>query len=91
MENIIMTHNSTYQLRLDEDLKQQAFSVFHELGMTPAEGMRIFLSAVARTKSIPFSINIPNAETQQVFAETDAGINLNKAESVQDLFNQLGI
>lgn len=86
-----MTHNSTYQLRLDDALKKESFSVFHELGITPAEGMRIFLSAVARTKSIPFAINIPNAETQQVFAETEAGINLNKAESVMDLFNQLEI
>lgn len=91
MESLIMSQNSTYQLRLDEDLKQKSFAVFHELGMTPAEGMRIFLSAVVRTKSIPFSINIPNEETQQVFADTDAGVNLNKAESVQDLFNQLGI
>jgi hypothetical protein len=37
------------------------------------------------------AVNVPNAETQQVFEETDAGINLNKAESVPDLFKQLGI
>jgi DNA-damage-inducible protein J len=88
---ITMARNTTYQLRLDETLKQESFSVFHELGITPAEGMRIFLTMVAKTKSIPFAVNVPNAETQQVFEETDAGINLNKAESVPDLFKQLGI
>ena len=86
-----MARNSTYQLRIDETTKRESFAVFHELGITPAEGMRLFLSAVARTKSIPFPINIPNAETQKVFAETDAGINLNSADSKDDLFNQLGI
>jgi len=59
-----MAHNSTYQLRLDDDLKQKSFSVFHELGMTPAEGMRIFLTMVAKTKSIPFAVNIQNEESK---------------------------
>lgn len=86
-----MARNTTYQLRLDETLKQESFSVFHDLGMTPAEGMRIFLTMVAKTKSIPFAINVPNAKTQQVFEETDAGLNLNGADSVDDLFDQLGL
>ena len=39
-----MARNATYQLRLDEATKRESFAVFHELGMTPAEGMRIFLT-----------------------------------------------
>jgi antitoxin component of RelBE/YafQ-DinJ toxin-antitoxin module len=37
--------------------------------------MRIFLTMVAKTKSIHFDVNVPNTETQQVFEETDVGIN----------------
>lgn len=86
-----MAHNVTYQIKLDKTIKQKSFAVFHELGITPAEAVRLFLSTVANTKTIPFPIHIPNAQTQQVFAQTDAGINLNKADSVEDLFNQLEI
>lgn len=44
-----------------------------------------------QAKNETVNITKPNAQTQQVFAETDAGINLNKADSVEDLFNQLEI
>ena len=86
-----MAHNVTYQIKLDKTIKKESFAVFHELGITPSEAVRLFLSTVANTKTIPFPTHIPNAKTQQVFAETDAGINLNKADSIEDLFNQLEI
>ena len=50
----IKARNSTYQLRLDETTKRESFAVFHELGITPAEGMRIFLSTVARKNQSPY-------------------------------------
>lgn len=86
-----MPHNVTYQIKLDKTIKQRSFAVFHELGITPAEAVRLFLSTVANTKTIPFPTHIPNAQTQQVFAQTDAGINLNKTDTIEDLFNQLEI
>jgi len=86
-----MAHNVTYQIKLDKTIKQKSFAVFHELGITPAQAVRLFLSTVANTKTIPFPTHIPNSKTQQVFAETDAGINLNNADSIEDLFNQLEI
>jgi DNA-damage-inducible protein J len=86
-----MAHTITYQIKLDKTIKQKSFAVFHELGITPTEAVQLFLNTVAQTKSIPFPIHIPNAQTQQVFAETDVGINLNKADSVEDLFKQLEI
>ena len=83
--------DTTYQLRIDGKTKQASFAVFRDLGMTPAEGMRVFLTRVAQTKSIPFSLNVPNAETLQVFADSDAGIGLHHAKDAKDLYAQLGI
>lgn len=93
METLTMPrHSETYQLRLDPDIKRESFAVFYNLGITPAQGMRLFLSSVARTQSIPFPIEYtPNAETIKVIEETEAGKNLNTAKSVDDLFHQLGI
>jgi addiction module RelB/DinJ family antitoxin len=87
-----MARNATYQLRLDEELKQESFSVFHELGITPAEGMRIFLTMVVKTKSIPFAIeHKPNNETIQVIEEAKRGENLVVCQDMDDLFHKLNI
>ena len=88
-----MAQNATYQLRIDQQTKDASFAVFRELGMTPAEGMRIFLTKVAKSRSIPFAINIPNASTAKVLADADAdaGIGLNRAKNATDLFQQLGV
>jgi DNA-damage-inducible protein J len=83
--------DTTYQLRIDGHTKRASFAVFRDLGMTPAEAMRVFLHRVAQTKSIPFSLNVPNTETLKVLAESDAGIVLNRAKDAQDLYKQLGI
>lgn len=86
-----MAQDATYQLRIDQQTKDASFAVFRELGMTPAEGMRIFLTMVAKTRSIPFAVNIPNATTAEVLADADAGVGLNRAQNAQDLFEQLDL
>jgi DNA-damage-inducible protein J len=88
---LTMSASKTYQIRINEKEKEETFAVFNNLGVTPAQAIKLFFKQVRITQSIPFPINIPNTETQKVFAETDAGINLNTADSVEDLFNKLGI
>lgn len=34
---------------------------------------------------------VPNAETLQTFTETDQGLNLNRYENADDLFNKLDV
>lgn len=86
-----MTQDTTYQLRIDQRIKDASFAVFRELGMTPAEGMRIFLTKVAKTKSIPFPVNLPNVETAQVLADSEKGVGLNHSKDEQDFFKQVGL
>jgi addiction module RelB/DinJ family antitoxin len=52
----IMARSTYYQLRLSEEEKTSAFSVFQELGLTPAQAFRLFLRQVVKTRSIPFQI-----------------------------------
>ena len=86
-----MAQTATYQLRIDQQTKDASFAVFRELGMTPAEGMRIFLTKVAKSRSIPFAVNIPNASTAKVLADADSDVGLNRAKNATDLFKQLGV
>ena len=85
-----MARTATYQLRLDETTKRESFAVFHKLGMTPADGMRIFLATVARTKSIPFPIEYtPNEQTAKTLLASDAEKDYKGFDSLEDLFHDL--
>ncbi len=62
---------ATINIRVDERLKKQSEMIFDELGMSMTGAITIFLKAVVRTKSIPFSLEIPNKETIKAFKEVD--------------------
>lgn len=51
-----MAKTEVYQIRLDSEEKQQAFAVFRQLGLTPAQAIRMFFRQVVLTQSIPFHI-----------------------------------
>ncbi len=47
---------TTINLRIDEKIKNNAENVLDDLGLSMTSAITIFLKAVARTKSIPFTI-----------------------------------
>lgn len=91
LERSIMSRTATYQIRLDETEKKEAFAIFEELGMTPAQAIRLFFTQVRRTNSIPFAISIPNAQTIQTIEEIEQGKGLNHYQDADDLFKTLGM
>lgn len=50
--------NSTINVRVDKKLKEEANEIFDELGIGMTSAMTMFLKAVVRTRSIPFSLDI---------------------------------
>ena len=44
------------QVRLDEKEKQETFSILHQLGVTPAQAVRMFFAEVRATHSLPFPL-----------------------------------
>ena len=61
-----MSKTEVYQIRLDSQEKKQAFAVFKQLGITPAQAVRLFFKQVVLTKSIPFSIENQNINIEQL-------------------------
>ena len=61
-----MRKTEVYQIRLDSQEKKQAFAVFKQLGITPAQAVRLFFKQVVLTKSIPFSIENQNINLDQL-------------------------
>lgn len=61
-----MRKTEVYQVRLDSHEKKQAFAVFKQLGITPAQAVRLFFKQVVLTKSIPFAIENQNIDMEQL-------------------------
>ena len=87
-----MRRTEVYQVRLDVHEKKQAFAVFKQLGISPAQAIRLFFRQVVVTRSIPFAIEQGNAnpvenhkKTEKKSASSDAFSHL----SDQDVFDQL--
>ena len=63
---LFMRKTEVYQVRLDSQEKKQAFAVFKQLGMTPAQAVRLFFKQVVLTKSIPFTIENQSIDMEQL-------------------------
>ena len=61
-----MRKTEVYQVRLDSIEKKHAFAVFKQLGITPAQAVRLFFKQVVLTKSIPFAIENQNINMEQL-------------------------
>jgi len=48
---------TNYNIRLDQELKDKAFSVLEGYGLTPSQAIKLFLHQVAETNSIPLSFD----------------------------------
>lgn len=85
-----------YSVRLDEDLKNQAFSVIEEYGLTPAQVIKMFFRQIAETNAIPLSLKYksyePNEETQRAMREADEEWETGKAKvynTPQEMYEDL--
>lgn len=83
-------------IRMDKDLKEQAESLFSELGMNMTTAFNIFLRQSVRQGKIPFeiSLNTPNAATlaaMQEIVDMKSGKLPKHPQSVESLFKELEI
>ena len=46
---------TNYNIRLDQELKENAFAVFESYGLTPSQAIKLFLTQVAQTNKVPLS------------------------------------
>lgn len=81
-----MRKTEVYQIRLDAQEKQQAFEVFKQLGLTPAQAVRMFFKQVVLTQSIPFNIEHKNPIP---FNHLNKNPLDQDEEAYQDIFSEL--
>src|ERR1035437_8721945 len=53
-----MTKNATISMRIDDQLKSDVETIFHQLGLTTSEAIKIFFAAVRNRKGLPFQLQV---------------------------------
>ena len=53
-----MAKNATISMRIDDQLKSDAEAIFHQLGLTTSEAIKIFFAAVRNRKGLPFQLQV---------------------------------
>ena len=92
-----MRKTEVYQVRLDSQEKKQTFAVFKQLGISPAQAVRLFFKQVVLTKSIPFAIENQNINMEQLLKLRKSKANQTTEDSAsnhleddhEDLFEEL--
>jgi len=72
--------------RIDAQAKEKAYAVLSQIGIRPTDAVNMFMHHIAMFGELPFKPQIPNAQTLQTFEKTDAGKELTRHKSVDDIF-----
>ncbi|EER46287.1 hypothetical protein AM305_02258 [Actinobacillus minor NM305] len=83
--------SETYiRARIDNGIKDEATAALKAMGLTMSEFLRIAVTRVAKEKSIPFDVKVPNAVTLQAMQEAQEILAEKRAlKSAEALFDEL--
>ena len=56
----------TLQIRIEEELRMEADEVLHEIGLDVPSAVRLFLTQVVQTRSIPFELKAPGIRVMEL-------------------------
>lgn len=86
-----MAKTAVVRARIEPNLKLETEYILRELGLSPTEAVTLFYRQVRLRRGLPFEVTIPNDTTLQTFEDTDAGKNIIRSESKEELFDMLEI
>jgi len=72
--------------RIDPETKHKAEAILNRLGMSPTEAIRMFYTQIILRNGLPFSVEIPNEETERALVDSRSGRKLERSGSHGDLF-----
>ena len=80
-----MPKSAMIRARVEPALKQDAESVFSQLGLTATEAITLFYAQVTLHRGLPFAIRVPNAATKEALRQAHDDDNLNEYADLDDL------
>jgi len=86
-----MTKNTSINIRTTAEIKKGAEVILNGLGLNMSSAINLFLKQVINYKGIPFDLRLPNKETQQAMDDINNGRNLESADTVEEMFEKIGV
>ena len=86
-----MVKTATISARIDPEIKNRAERVFRELGITSSQAITLFYRQVELQQGLPFIVKIPNDVTIEALENARSRNNMESFNTVEDLFDDLGI
>jgi DNA-damage-inducible protein J len=81
-----MSHSAVVHARIDSSTKETTEKILHSLGLTPTEAIRLFYRQIALRGEFPLELRVPNSLTAEVLTKADRGEDLERFESVDELY-----
>jgi DNA-damage-inducible protein J len=75
-------------VRIEKRVKSQAAKTLAAMGLSVSDAVRVLLTRVAKEKSLPFEVKVPNAATTEAMQEARKG-KLRSFRKVRDLMADL--
>ena len=71
--------------RVEPALKEEAETVFSQLGLSATQAIRLFYTQVTLQHGLPFEVKVPNAETREALRQAVEREDLAEHESLDAL------
>jgi DNA-damage-inducible protein J len=71
MTNLHILMAKTLQVMIEEDLRTEADEVLHEIGLDVPSAVRLFLTKVVQTRSIPFELRASGMRVVELAVDPD--------------------
>jgi DNA-damage-inducible protein J len=86
-----MPKTAVISARIDPELKHDAEEVFKELGLTASQAITLFYRQVELERGLPFLVRLPNDVTMEALEQARTREGLENFNTLDDLFQDLGI
>ena len=86
-----MPKTAVISARIDPELKRDAEDVFKELGLTATQAITLFYKQVELERGLPFAVRVPNDVTMEALEQARTRQGLETFNTLDDLFEDLGI
>jgi len=86
-----MPKTAVISARVDPELKHGAEKVFKELGLTATQAITLFYKQVELERGLPFAVRVPNDVTAEALQQAQMRQGLESSNTLDDLFEDLGI
>jgi len=83
------TKTAFVRARIEPSIKKKAEMVLSKIGISSSEAINVFYRRIVADKGIPFSLNVPNAETRKAIKNARLRKNLKTFKTQEEFADYL--